>query len=317
MKILFRILSALATGAALLATPPAHAQTLAVPNGNLDTWVTRNGAEEPQGWQTFDDLYLFINKQFPIAGGTRTTAKTATAHSGAYAAQLQTIQFSTNTTPVVLPGYLFLGNAIKDETLPGGIPYTARPSSMQFYYKLAGALADSATVQVVLTATVGGQRVLVGFGGGYFTATATDFTLANLPISYDPSVSAAPDSVRIIFASGVAEKLTAGTTLVVDDVVLVNTVTATRASADLSAGLGAYPNPSASGAYTLSYASEPALLAAPLAVVDATGRVVRRENALRAPAATRALDLKGLPGGLYTLQLFTDKGLIAKKLLVQ
>lgn len=314
------MLSALATGAALLAAPSAHAQTPAVPNGSLDTWVTRNGAEEPQGWQTFDDLYLFVIKQFPITGGTHTTAKTATAHSGAYAAQLQSIQFSTNTGPVVLPGYLFLGNAIVDQNLTGGIPYTARPSSLQFYYKLAGtgAIADSAAAQVILTATVGGQPVVVGFGGGYFTATATNFTLANLPISYDPTTSVAPDTVRIIFASGVADNLTAGTTLVVDDVVLVNnTVTATRASADLSAGLGAYPNPSAGGAYTLSYPSEPALLAAPLAVVDATGRVVRRESALRAPAATRALDLRGLAGGLYTLQLFTDKGLIAKKLLVQ
>ena len=57
----------------------------------------------------------------------------------------------------------------------------------------------------------------------------------------------------------------------------------------------------------------PALLAAPLTVLDATGRVVRRELGA-APAAARSLDLSALPVGVYTVQLLTTDGLVTRKL---
>ncbi|WP_375417697.1 T9SS type A sorting domain-containing protein, partial [uncultured Hymenobacter sp.] len=78
--------------------------------------------------------------------------------------------------------------------------------------------------------------------------------------------------------------------------------------------ISVWPNPSPDGRYVLG-ATEPALLAAPLTVLDATGRVVRREDAPgRSAVATRALDLSGLPTGIYTMQLATPRGLVTRKL---
>ena len=55
-------------------------------------------------------------------------------------------------------------------------------------------------------------------------------------------------------------------------------------------------------------------MAAPLSVLDATGRVVHREAA--PPLATaRLLDLHDLPPGIYTVQLLTAQGLVVRKLL--
>ena len=96
----------------------------------------------------------------------------------------------------------------------------------------------------------------------------------------------------------------------IDDVAFTGTAAATRDAA-LAAALTVAPNPSPGGRYVLR--APAALLAAPLAVVDATGRTVRHEEA---PAAT-TLNLAGLAAGMYTLQLFTDKGLITKELVVQ
>ena len=91
------------------------------------------------------------------------------------------------------------------------------------------------------------------------------------------------------------------------------TVTAAR-SAALSAALSVAPNPSPDGRYLLS--GPPALLAGPLAVVDLTGRVVYREAAVAAGAATRPLRLTGLAAGLYTLQLSAGANLLTQKVIV-
>lgn len=57
------------------------------------------------------------------------------------------------------------------------------------------------------------------------------------------------------------------------------------------------------------------LLAAPLSVLDATGRLVRHDAPLAQPARPeRTLDLNALPAGIYTVQLHTPHGLLTRKL---
>ncbi len=76
---------------------------------------------------------------------------------------------------------------------------------------------------------------------------------------------------------------------------LVFTVTTPSATRAPAAGLALFPNP-AHGTVTVQL---PAALARwPLVVVDALGREVRRY-----PAATTALDLQGLPAGVYELRI--------------
>ncbi|WP_210518565.1 T9SS type A sorting domain-containing protein [Hymenobacter terricola] len=302
MKTTIHLLRLLVAGAGLLGAAPAPAQTF--PNSNLETWVTRNGREVPSNWLTTDD---FIGGIFP----TGTVTKTTVAHGGSFAAQLQT---QAVAGVAQFPGILILGTTLnRSFTGLGGVPFTGRPRSLQFYYELSGtqALADSAAMYVLLTRRVNGAATLVAGASYVFSVPAASYAPVTLPLQYTSGL--APDSVSMVFISGNSRTVTTGTTLRIDDISFTGTATATRDAA-LSAALTAFPNPSPDGRYQLSSA-EPDLLAAPLAVLDATGRVVLREAAPpRAAAPTRSLDLSALPAGLYTIQIFTPSGTVTQKL---
>ncbi len=312
MKILLR--TGLALSLFFTALGPARAQ--AVANGDFETWAARSSVDSPTNWLTTDDVIAAL-APFRLATGTFT--KVTDAHGGTYALRLETK--ATLLGPVV-PGAVLLGSKlVSSGDTPGGLPFTGRPAVLQFYYKLTGPqpakASDGAFAAVVLTRTINGHAETIATADQEFTAVTPAYALARLRLTY--TSAATPDSVHVGFGSslidistGLPTGGTVGTVFQVDDVVLTGTATATRDAA-LDAALTVAPNPSA-GRYLLRAA--PALLAAPLAVVDATGRVVRREAA-PAPAATRALDLSGLAGGVYTLQLFTSQGLITKKLVVQ
>jgi hypothetical protein len=310
MKVLFRSLLAFSASACLLATVPAQAQTFS--NSTLDNWAVRGNIEAPTNWQTTDDVVQALLK---LRLPTNTVTKTNVVRSGAFAAQLQTQAVTVpGQAPQNVPGIMFLGNSLSGGAdLPGGLPFTARPANLQFYYQLSGAqaLKDSAGVLVQLTRRINGNPVVVAQGSFLFPALAATYTLATVPLQYLANVT--PDSVSIAFGSGFAESVTAGTILRVDDIIFTGgTATATRDAA-MNAAVSVFPNPSPDGHYVLN-TTEPALLAAPLTVFDATGRVVRRENALKLAAATRPLDLSALPGGIYTVQLATPRGLVTRKL---
>ena len=137
-------------------------------------------------------------------------------------------------------------------------------------------------------------------------------TVLTVPLQYTSSL--APDSLHIVFASGVARTRTAGTVLVVDDVVMMGTVASTRDDA-LTAALRVFPNPSASGVFTLAARGrETALNQAEITVTDALGRVVAQQPARRT-APARTLDQQAQPAGLYTLRLETPNGFVVQKLM--
>ena len=314
MKALFRtsLLAAVVSGA----FSTAHGQ--AVANGGFETWADRSGVDAPTGWLTTDDI-AFALAGFNISTGTYT--KVTDAHSGTYAARLE----SKSTLLGVVPGALVLGSKIGSNlALPGGLPFTARPTTLQFYYKLSGTqppvASNGAFAQVALTRHVGDSTQVIATGEQVFSTPTASYVLAQMPLTYTSTDQ--PDSVRLVFASGVvtatvigATGATAGTVFQVDDVSFVGagTVTAAR-SATLSAALSVAPNPSPDGRYLLS--GPPALLAGPLAVVDLTGRVVYREAAVAAGAATRPLRLTGLAAGLYTLQLSAGANLLTQKVII-
>ena len=307
MKTLFRSLLA-GMAAALLALAPAHAQTTVFTNSTLDNWAPRSGVDSPVNWQTTDDILAFFLGA-PFA--TNTVTKTTTVHGGAFAVQLQ-----TQSLPGLgeVPGEIILGTSLHggSSDLPGGLPFTTRPAAMQLYYQLSGprALADSAGLLVQLLRHTNGTTTVVAEGTYSFPALASTYTLASVPLNYRSNL--APDSVVLGIASGVARNITAGTVLRVDDISFIGTATATRDAA-LNAALSVSPNPSPDGRYQLS-STEPALLAAPLSVLDATGRVVHHEEAPLL-ASPRLLDLHDQPPGIYTVQLFTPQGLVVRRLL--
>lgn len=255
---------------------------------------------------------------FPNPTGTFT--KVTDVHGGAFALRLETKTVATPLGPAIVSGAVSLGNKVNSNSdLGGGLPFTGRPATLQFYYKLSGPQApvasDGALAEVELTRTVNGRAEIVATARLQLSTVSATYVLAQVPLKY--TLAAVPDSVHVVF--GTADQnsdndATVGTVLQVDDVSFTGTATATRDAA-LAANLSVWPNPSPDGRYVLGGA-EPALLAAPLTVLDATGRIVRREAApgRSAAAATRTLDLSGLPAGVYTVQLFTPRGLVTRKL---
>jgi len=316
-------LYALGLGGLLLASQPALAQS--IPNNGFETWATPNGAvEAPATWLTTDLILAFFNN-IPANNyyDTGTVTKTTDAHGGSYAAQLNTLSIPTQNGSVLLPGVLVLGAKPGPITntvvgLPnGGSPYAARPTQLQFYYKLTGTAADSASALVYLTQTpkAGAAPTIVGAGFSYLQPTTGGYAAVTLPIQYSSGVT--PDSVHVQFSSGDAATITAGTTLRVDDLALSGTALAARADAGLQAQLTVAPNPSPAGRFVISSPAQPALAGAPLMVLDALGRVVVRQAAQATPTGERALDLSGLQPGLYLLRLDSKQGTLVRQLVVQ
>lgn len=235
---------------------------------------------------------------------TGTVTKSTTKHGGAFAAQLQTQSFLGQGQ---VPGEIILSTSLHGGSL-------ARPASLQFYYQLSGSnvTLDSTGAFAQLIRRVNGSSVVVAEGEQYYPVPKPAHTLATIPLRYLSTLT--PDSVVMAFASGTVRKPAAGTTLLVDNISFGgSTATATR-EAGAAPALSVAPNPSPNGRYRLS-SPEPALLAAPLVVFDATSREVRREAALRpgAAATDRLFDLHDLPVGVYTVQVRAPDGVLTRQ----
>ncbi|MBX0292933.1 T9SS type A sorting domain-containing protein [Hymenobacter sp. HSC-4F20] len=295
----------------LAATSTAQAQTpTPVPNGTLDTWVARNAAREiPQGWFTTEDiLEPLVGQQLPAIGFV---TKSTTVHQGTFAAELTSIDIGS-ASPLVLPGIIGTGT---DGV--AGIPYTSRPARLQFWYRLTGAdaKADSAYVGAILARNVGGESQVIGTSE-VLLAPAAVYTLVSEPFEYTP-LGLSPDTLLVEALSGIADELHDGTKLLIDDIQLTGSITATRNPA-AEAALQIYPNPSATGEFSLASLTDATVSTAPFTVTDVTGRVVlRQDKAPLSAARGRLVDLREQRSGVYLLQLNTPDGILTRKLVIQ
>ncbi|RFP65236.1 T9SS C-terminal target domain-containing protein [Hymenobacter lapidiphilus] len=320
-----------AAGLPLLARAQAPAP---LPNGNLETWAPRKGVEAPASWLTIDDA--LASENIPPILFPRTVTKSSDAHGGSFAAQLQSQSAPLRNGTAVrlpvlkglpqrvlarraaaaddafdLPALLLQGSITANGDLVG-IPYTGRPSRMQFWYKLTGpaAKADSAIAGVLLTRRFSPIAEVIEV-----LAPQSTYTLMDMPITYLSNQT--PDTLQMAFASTTAEAAGTGSRLFIDDVQLVGTVTGTRNPA-ATAALQVYPNPSATGEFSLASLTDASLSTAPFTVTDATGRVVLRQAAAPASAAHgRLVDLRSQRAGVYLLRLEAPVGPVVRKLVIQ
>jgi hypothetical protein len=290
-------------------------------NGTFETWATQNNVEAPAQWITSDQIAAEL-----LLVGLNGVTKSAEVHGGQFAARLN---FRNVPIPLVgnipVPAVLLLGTKIPNisptnlprtqediiRLRPGGIPFTARPVSLQFWFKYTGAATDAGQAGVVLS----NKGQLVGQGTLPLTGGVSSYTLANLPITYSSTVM--PDTVRIFFVAGTNQTPSATAALFIDDVTLPLTVTANRNPA-LEAALVVYPNPSSNGDFSLASLQKPGVATAPFTITDAAGRVVKQQGAVPVSAANgRLISLRGQPAGVYLLRLSTPEGTLTRKLLIQ
>ncbi|WP_133272036.1 T9SS type A sorting domain-containing protein [Hymenobacter radiodurans] len=313
------LLSLLLLGGLWWSGTAAAQSTLA--NGTFEAWATQSNVEAPTQWITSDEIGAAI---LPLAIGGVT--KSTEAHAGQFAARLT---FKNISIPLVgnfpIPAVLLLGTEtplINPNNLPrtqedilrlrpGGIPFTARPTAMQFWFKYTGTSTETGQVGLVLSkeGTIVGQTSIQLMGG------VPDYRLINLPITY--SATTMPDTLRIFFVAGTGATPSPTASLFVDDVTLPLTVTADR-SPQLEAALVVYPNPSANGEFSLASLQKPSVATAPFTISDAAGRIVQRQGAAPISAASgRLISLRGQPAGVYLLRLSTPEGTLTRKLLIQ
>ncbi|WP_324676683.1 T9SS type A sorting domain-containing protein [Hymenobacter sp. GOD-10R] len=329
-------LHTLLCAAGLLSAGGATAQTT-VPNAGFETWENRPlSNERPQGWLTADDIVYQVFQ--PIVGpltpnATKLVTKSSDKYTGSFAAQLIPKNISVlglGSQPA--PAILLLGDrfrvtfadlsdptALADIRRSRGIPYTARPAQLTFWYKFAGTSTDQAQVAMALSkGNLSNGGIIVGTASSTTTNVITPGTTTykqfSVPITY--TSTEAPDSLRLGFSVGGNQVFSSSAALTIDDVAF--SFTTANASPAVAATLSVYPNPSENGLFSLASLQKASVATAPLSVTDALGKVVLQQAAAPASAANgRQLDLRGKPAGVYLLRLDTPEGIVVRKLQLQ
>lgn len=207
----------LAIIAICLFTSPIFGQTT-LPNLDLESWTTGSNYDQPDGeWTTANKIVDLLPGFYPP-----TTFRVTDAHSGTYAAKMETDMtgFPAN---LLVTGTLAIGefdvNATPPNNLKMGAPFTGRPDKFSFWYKSITVNGDSIDAYCLLSKWNGSARDTIGYVGYREYNTVSTYTLQDLSIAYQSSDT--PDSITIIFASSSDGKNfngQVGNTIWVDDV---------------------------------------------------------------------------------------------------
>ncbi len=164
-------------------------------NLDFEIWAPNAlSTNDPTGWGT-----LNID-QIPFSGPASTFQETADPGEGASSARMVT---TTGYAPITggadtLAGLVSVGGS--PFVGPLGIPYTNRPTSVDFMFKSNIAAGDTAAFVVQLSHWTGTQTIIDGQGVVIFTNPAvTSWTSFNIPITY--TTADTPDTLIIVAAS--------------------------------------------------------------------------------------------------------------------
>jgi len=215
-----------------LAMSVAMAQTT-VPNGDFENWADPYNITDWDGLNYNGGIINF-----------HTFSQTDDAHSGDYAAQVETI-----SQPLIgaLPGIAFTGNIEFDPTtfeysFNLGVPVEGRPSELKGYYKYEPASGDSMAIVVGMFKWNEEQQDLDSIGGGlFFTGnTANSYTEFSAPIQYFNQVDEADTMYIMMFSS--LDSYHVGSKLKVDDLTLEYGTTGIDGKSSVP-DISVYPNP--------------------------------------------------------------------------
>ncbi len=154
-----------------------------------------------------------------VSGFTfKTAAKSNDSHSGDYAAKLETKAILTGD---VVPGMIQLGSLDIATLQPvGGIPFTAKPTAFEVFFKYNQQANDSVVVFAYLSKYNPVTKQSVKIGGAYLTydEPVEEYTSFLIPIYY--LEEGTPDTINIGFFSS-NQTPHEGSVLWVDDLTLL------------------------------------------------------------------------------------------------
>ncbi len=242
----------------------AISQTV-VPNGEFESWT--------------DEYHILDWDGLNYDGGIlnfHTFSRTEDAHSGDYAAQVETIN---HTLIGNLPGIAFTGNIAFDPvtfeySFDVGVPVEGRPSSLKGFYKYNPAGGDTMAIVIAMFRWNETQNDLDSIGGGvFFTGnTVNQYTEFEAPIQYfDPTLEA--DTMYIMMFSSL-DSYHPGSVLKVDDLTLNYGAVGGIELVAENTVVSIYPNPVAE---ILNVETENRQSLSELLIRDVTGRIVFRQ----------------------------------------
>ncbi len=172
-----------------------------VPNGGFENWTNTSFFEEPEPFATSNSLSYLTGKNTNVV-------KTTDAHSGTYAARLETVLNMGDT----IPGLMLIGR-LSGQLVGGGAPFTDRPDSLSGYVKYDMAGGDEAYIICIFK----NQGLPLGLVQVSLSGSQNSYTRISVPVTwYIPLIN--PDSVIIAIAT--TSSITSGnpgSTLYVDD----------------------------------------------------------------------------------------------------
>ena len=272
-----------------------------ISNCGLERWQSFTGYEVPDSFLTIDQV---------IFAGQPLVTKTTDAHSGQYAAIVQTGYVSVS-------GFLSYGRfeKIGQTNYFYGWPFTARPDTLRFWYKFIPAGNDTGLAAIVLSKW-NGNHVVIGLGLMPVFNNIASYTMAEIPIEYYSSET--PDTIMISFVSSFNSNPTAGTMLFIDDISLdyptgVKEITSNTPETFL---LTAYPNPF-NPSTTIRY-QIPEMSFVTIKVYDVLGNeiatIVNEEKTIGSYEVE--FDASELTSGIYFYQLKAEDFIETKKMIL-
>jgi hypothetical protein len=214
-----------------------------LPNNDFENWDSSSYLNT-EGWYGFNDL---ADESQSIPSITKSTD----AHSGQYAMQIQTREFSKSLRDDTF-GLVSAGNFDSRIRPSGGFASSKRPNKFSFYYKYTPSVGtDSANAGIWLRKN-----------GKTLDSTIISLPASSTYVPYQmmlPNIPGnVPDTINIMFASSNwfarkrGAKMVAGSTLLVDDLAF-DTVTGIEAEKKNIQSVIVFPNPATGSFYLQCY----------------------------------------------------------------
>ena len=259
-----------------------------ISNAGMENWQSFTLFQAPDSFYTFDNAFYL---------GTPTTEPTTDAHSGQYAALIQTIPSpgaSNNSfSGAVNYGSLQTSGAGNNSY---GWPFTGRPIKMKVWYKYLPAGIDSALFGILLQKNNGSQ-IDIGAGLLYVSGSTPVYTEAEIPITYSSGLN--PDTIILGFIGSAGDSITPGTLLYIDDITLEYSVAI--ADETKSEPTTVFPNPFTSNLYIQNNDHE----IQDIQLKDISGRLITE---IRNSIGSTSIDGTSLTKGIYLLSLKSAAG---------
>lgn len=259
-----------------------------ISNGDLETWITEDSYEIPQGYETSNEASSQWNS-------TLTVEKTNDAYSGNWAAKLtaKSVAFGLFVSPGFITTGRFEFNAISQTAdLYGGTYFPYRPDKVKGYFKYQPANSTDNCVVGAFLLKYSGSSIsdTVGYAEFYSSDTVTSYTKFEADFQY--LTNQTPDSLQLTVLSTDFDDPVDGSQMFVDSLSIEFT---TGTSVNLmDEKTSVYPNPN-SGTFFLE-----ADKGNKIEIYDMAGKLVYRKKLIK---NKQKINLNNLPKASYIVKI--------------